>query len=80
MSPRVRHPLSLVIDAVFSGSLWYSKGRPPAKYTVPASPGGRSSPSSPTMWHSSSGRPTEPGWASHSSAVMNVEPMSSVPE
>src|SRR5690348_12740392 len=34
--------------------------------------------SSPTTWHSIAGRPTEPGWASHSWAVMNVLPMSSV--
>ena len=30
------------------------------------------------MWHSVIGRPTDPGWASHSVGEMYVEPMSSV--
>lgn len=80
MSPRVRQPLSLVIDAVFSGSLWYSNARPPAKYTTPTSPGGSSSPFSPTMWHSCIGRPTEPGCDNHSSGEIADAPTSSVPE
>ena len=57
MSPSVRQPLSLLIDAVLAGSLWYSNGRPPAKYTTPGWPGGSSRPSAPTMWHSVIGVP-----------------------
>ncbi len=84
MSPTDDQPCSSCVVAVFSGSLWYSNfivRSPGSNHTTPGSPTGSSVPSSSRMWiFVKNGLPTEPGWASHSSLLIIVEPMPSVDE
>ena len=81
MSPRVLQPRSSKAAAVFSGSPLYSNRLGDSNQTSPSSPAGSSVPSAPTMCTApSSDRPTEPGWASHSSGPMAQKPSPSLPE